>query len=822
MPQRRQRALWTATAAIVLASAAGAAELRELPVRGVGFIGPIGTGNPPETAICGNLRYQGSVGFPYRNRSLVVDFGKPTLVHSLKLLDDNRDNDGTSPTIADGGLLLYTSDDNRTFTRYRGNVKTTIRSGAPEGVFDVVEISGLAIFARYVKLHADRPDERWDFGNNNLQKMVRAYQDASLAAQISRIQLPRYSVGRALLTADVEMPQAKLGELSLELSQDNAPLATVAVESSGQCRGHVDVSALPSGPYTFHGRLITKTGTTLATCSAKTYVATGLIHDPPTARSLAGRPGQAVMLTKLGQYTDLASARWSPGTFRHVQDATAQPLFTAKKDAGRLVIRLPAKGWHAVTLGLLDGESEIDARLGAEGTFKRCRLQVWRQHERPEGLGEAFVGCADLNGSTLTLRPVSQRPCRLAFVRLLGLAQEQVRLAKAAAEPNHDRRVTVNNDGFSMFFSGVDSKEKLYRLVDQYGNQRLYSFDYCTGSDASCTYATKVGTVFGTYKDTFWRQGDRRAYDNIQKLIAAGDDPLKVVIDRCHAQGLRVHVSFRACANYAPPMADTFNGELYWKHYNCRITMRSGQQSSRLSYAYPEVKAFRVALIKEAVGYGPDGLHLDFLRHPPFVGYDEPLVATFRQRYGVDPRTVPEDERWYGLCAEVMTGFVRDVHRVLDEAGQAAGRRLTLSASFDYANYRQQGLDVERWVKEGLVDDISPGRHGLGGIYFSAASFAQMVRGTPCKLFPRLEHTIAGHDPTPQSERGEVTYESEYMTLNLYRARALELYDEGADGVYLFNTSGLGFINALSHVAGLRAWDAFERPFVGWWGPVLQ
>jgi hypothetical protein len=115
------------------------------------------------------------------------------------------------------------------------------------------------------------------------------------------------------------------------------------------------------------------------------------------------------------------------------------------------------------------------------------------------------------------------------------------------------------------------------------------------------------------------------------------------------------------------------------------------------------------------------------------------------------------------------------------------------------------------------VDNISPGRHGLGGIYFSVAPFAKMVHGTPCKLFARLEHIIAGHDPTPESERGEVTYESEHMTLNLYRARALELYDEGAVGLYLFNTSGLGFINALSHDAGLRAWNAFERPFIGWW-----
>jgi len=421
------------------------------------------------------------------------------LVHRLKLLDDHRDNGGSSATIADGGLLVFTSDDGRTFARYRGDVKTTIRSGDPEGVFDVVEIGGLAVFTRYIKLHADRPDERWDFGNNNLQKMVRAYQDASLATWISRIRLSRYSVGRAPLTADVEMPQADVGRLSVELNRDGDRFATVTVEPSGECRGHLDVSALSSGPYTFDARLVTEAGMVLATSSVKTFVATGLIHDPPPSRSTVGSPGQVVMFTQLGQYADLASTKWSAGSFQYAEDATAHPLLIAEESASDLVVRLPATGWHAVALGLVGGDSEIEARLGADGDFRNCRLQVWRQHEQPEGLGEAFVGCSDLNGTTLKLRPVSGKPCGWAFVRVLGLSQEQGRLAKAAAEPNQDKRVTVNNDGFSMFFGGMDSKERLHQMVDRYGGRRLYSYDYCSGSDAWCTYATKVGTVFGTY-----------------------------------------------------------------------------------------------------------------------------------------------------------------------------------------------------------------------------------------------------------------------------------------------------------------------------------
>jgi hypothetical protein len=295
---------------------------------------------------------------------------------------------------------------------------------------------------------------------------------------------------------------------------------------------------------------------------------------------------------------------------------------------------------------------------------------------------------------------------------------------------------------------------------------------------------------------------------------------MRVMIDRCRHHGIPVHVSFRANANYPEPMAKTFNGELYWQHYDRRIMTQYGRLSHNLSYAYPEVGAFRLAIIKEAADYGPDGIHLDFLRHPPFVGHDPPLVTAFREKYGEDPPKPVGDARWHSLCAEVMTGFVRDVRRALDEIGAKQGRHLGLSASFDYLAYRQQALDPARWIAEGLVDNISPGVHGLGGSYFPVAEFANMVRDTDCRLMPRLEHTMRGHDPTPESERGEITYESERMTLNLYRARVLELYDEGAHGVYLFNTAGYEFIDVLSDISGLRAWDAFERPLVNWFEAV--
>ena len=788
-----------------LAQTCMAAPMREVPVRGIGYIGPGSLAEPPESATCGKPAYTGSAAFPFLNRSIVIDLGRPALVHRLVMLDDYKDSGGTSPSICAHGIRVFTSRDGLSFRPYSKRFRTTIRSGTREGVFDVVELDGLAIMVRYIKLHADLPTKEWDFANKRLTEMVRAYQDPGLAAAISYVRVDRYSAGRAQVYARIDMPSGDRSPLALQVSLPmGRALAQFAVPASGVVRGAIDVDALPAGPHDLRFELVSQQWGPLAFASAKTYVCAEWMRNPD--RSLAGKAGRAIVLDGL-------ECLWPRSTFP-IEGADDCRIWTGQPGAPALRVALPVRGWHAVSIGLI-GDSQAQATLGSN-VPRRVKLQVWRQHDKAVGLGEAFVGCADLGDTVLEVRPLAKQPCRLAFVRLVGMSPEQIKTAEAARALNTAGRVTVNNDGYSMFFSGMDSKERLHGMIDRYRGRRLYSYDYCLGSDATCTYPTKVGTVFGTNVETFWRQGDRRAYEGIQKMIRAGDDPLRVAIDRCRANGTRVHLSFRANANYGPPNAKTMNSRQYWAHYDCRIMMHYKKRRVQLSYAYPQVRAYRLAVIKEGLGYGPDGLHLDFLRHPPFVGHDKPLTDAFKEKYGADPFENPEDARWLSMQAEVMTGFVRDVRQLVNEASREHGRKMVLTASFDRRGYRLQALDVARWAKEGLVDQISPGVHGLGGKRFSVAELAKMVEGTNCQLFARLEHTIQGHDPTPASERGEVVFHREHMTLNLYRRRALELYDEGAQGFYLFNSSGLGYINTLSDVAGLRAWDAFERPLVGW------
>lgn len=779
--------------------------MREIPVAEIGFIGPGASIESPESAAGPVMGSKTAAAFPVSNRSLVLDLGEARLVHQLVMFDDKVDNSGTSPLIAENGLLLYTSSDGLNFKPYTKPFKITIERGLEKGVFERVRIDGLVIMARFIKLHADLPTLAYDFANTNLQQMVRSYQDSGLAPKVVEVHANRYVTGQAEIYARIKMPTKDDSPLWLEVLDSNgAKLSRVAVPEDGIVRQELDVSELNKGAKELDLVLVSEEWGNLTSQTLKLYCASE-IHENPE-QVLESKPDKIVMLDHL-------DCAWPTGEFQR-EGAPRRTVWTGELGDAPLELTLPATGWHAVSIGLI-GDSEAVVTLG-DTAPKKVKLQVWRQYDEATGLGEAYVGSEDLKATKLTIQPIGKGGCRLAFVRLLGLSSEQIRIAKAARKPDGIGRVTINNDGFSMFYSGTNSKEQLFRTVDKYQGKRLYSYDYCLGSDVTCTYDTKVGTIFGSNVEDFWREGDRRAYEGIQKLINEGNDPLRVVIDRCRSNGQRVHVSFRMNANYAPPNAKTMNGRLYWENYDCRILSQYKKYSYRLSYAYPEVRAYRLAVIKEGLSYGPDGLNLDFLRHPPFVGFDKPLVDAFKVKYGEDPFKVPSDPRWLAMQAEVMTGFVRSVSQVLNEESKRQGRKMTLTVAFDYNGYEGQALDVQRWVKEGLVDQIIPGVHGLGGKDFSVAKFRKMTADTDCELFVRLEHTLEGGDPTPESEKGEVTIHREHVTLNSYRRRVIELYDEGAEGIYLFNNSGVGFIDALSDKQGLSLWDAFERPLIDW------
>jgi hypothetical protein len=235
------------------------------------------------------------------------------------------------------------------------------------------------------------------------------------------------------------------------------------------------------------------------------------------------------------------------------------------------------------------------------------------------------------------------------------------------------------------------------------------------------------------------------------------------------------------------------NSDFWRAHPEFRVRGKAGEDRTKLSYAFPEVRAFRLGIIREAAERDIAGINLDFLRHPDFFGYEEPLVRAFQARHGLDPRTLPAaDPRWLALRAEIMTGFVREVRQVLDAAGVRRGRRLGLSARVDWKAHRGWGCDVETWIREGLLDYLVVAQRSLGGYEFELAPFVAMARGTGCAVLFGEEAILTGNDLTAQEDKlvaaGKMAPPQRGMlSLDQYQKRAARWYAAGADGVHLFN-----------------------------------
>ncbi len=172
----------------------------------------------------------------------------------------------------------------------------------------------------------------------------------------------------------------------------------------------------------------------------------------------------------------------------------------------------------------------------------------------------------------------------------------------------------------------------------------------------------------------------------------------------------------------------------------CWVTRDGRRYRSQLSFAFPEVRAYKLALVEEILAYAPDGIFFDWIRtgdvrdNPQTEpdgwanhGYEEPNLRRFRELTGLDAREVPtHDERWLAMRAEPQTLFMRDAAALI----RGTDPSLVVSAMVQHPwSYRGApddtpyagslpGLlaDVRAWAREGLIDEaVAAGYYRPGG-----------------------------------------------------------------------------------------------------------
>jgi hypothetical protein len=176
------------------------------------------------------------------------------------------------------------------------------------------------------------------------------------------------------------------------------------------------------------------------------------------------------------------------------------------------------------------------------------------------------------------------------------------------------------------------------------------------------------------------------------------------------------------------------------KHPEYRWRHRDGRAYySQLSFAFPQVRKYKLAILKELLrNYPIDGLFLDWIRtgnvrdNPQTdangvadSGYEQPLLEKGKAAFGVDPRTLPNnDERWVRLRAEPQTEFMRAAHKLARSQKRPVPIAVMVGHPWHYrglmdkidGNLRGLLLDVNAWAHEGLMDAaVATGYYRDGG-----------------------------------------------------------------------------------------------------------
>lgn len=367
-------------------------------------------------------------------------------------------------------------------------------------------------------------------------------------------------------------------------------------------------------------------------------------------------------------------------------------------------------------------------------------------------------------GAFLLATALAANAAAAPLSNLKELRAERARLA------NQPRRLIMNNDGcdclyFPRNLEATPENFLKLRTTNLAGTQ-VDSIAYCSISSGfgQFTHDTRVGAVLEHSPSHFGIAPDKR---NIARdLIDQGNDALKVIEAFCAKEKIEFVWSMRMNDTHDVAHRKAKPYFLFPKLKETHPEWLVGEEVKRtpygrwtsVNYALPEVRELAFRYLEEVCNnYDVDGVELDYFRHLCYF----PSVANGGKASAEE-------------CA-MITELMRRVRRMSEEVGLRRGRPILISIRTpDSAEFcRDMGLDVDQWMKEGLVDIFIPSG------YFRLHDWTRSIawgRQHGVKVSPCLTDTRVA---------GETRFRR--MAVESYRARAMNAWAAGADGLQLFN-----------------------------------
>ena len=330
------------------------------------------------------------------------------------------------------------------------------------------------------------------------------------------------------------------------------------------------------------------------------------------------------------------------------------------------------------------------------------------------------------------------------------------------------KRFGIIMDLTGMIYDGMYHDEATFKnYIDQMATYGVTDLALRAHGMGAFTYPTQIEQIEPTTTD-FGQMINQ--FDHLEALVRYG-----------HEANIRVHLWFPMFDEGAYPPASlggdpsfevgswiqTFvdsnspwshytifarnNPDKLWKHKDGRL------HAMCLSYAYPEVRQYRIAQLQEAIDYGVDGIILDMTRWGwqndrylsgiydskgyTLMGHEQPIVDAWAADSNNPNISVVDnaDTDWVKFRADMsMTQFLRDLKVVTSSQNIELGVNV-----FTDRNLERNHLDIQTWISEELVDviypyhlDFSPAICLPWKWYEITNEFVQYANGTSVKIIP--------------------------------------------------------------------------------------
>jgi len=161
-----------------------------------------------------------------------------------------------------------------------------------------------------------------------------------------------------------------------------------------------------------------------------------------------------------------------------------------------------------------------------------------------------------------------------------------------------------------------------------------------------------------------------------------------------------------------------------------------------LCEAYPEVREFWLSLVRECLDAGVDGVDFRIHAHSthtdePFAyGFNEPIVEEYARRHGVDiSKDAHDPDLLAQLRGDYYTQFLRSASALIRAAGKKmqvhmAGAQMFPDPPFAVPHWIfpcNIKFDWERWLAEGIADEVTIRCHSVPPRKLHESAFSQKV-----------------------------------------------------------------------------------------------